>query len=123
MFQKPLPEKYLKISEKEALELIAQYKRQLADRIVILGHHYQRDEIIQFVDFTGDSLKLSRIGAEQKDAEFIIFCGVHFMAESADILAQDYQKVLLPHMAAGCGLADMAAIDQVRLCWHYLRNN
>ncbi|MFC1783330.1 quinolinate synthase NadA [Planctomycetota bacterium] len=123
MKQASLPDKYQQLSQDDALELIAQCKRELADRIVILGHHYQRDEIIQFADFTGDSLKLSQIAAQQKDAEFIIFCGVHFMAESADILAEDYQKVLLPHMDAGCGLAEMADIEQVKQCLLFLQKN
>ncbi|MCP4712981.1 MAG: quinolinate synthase NadA, partial [Planctomycetes bacterium] len=110
MFQEPLPEKYLGLSEEEALEMIGRCKKAVSDRTVILGHHYQRDSIIQFADFAGDSLKLSQLAAEQKDAEFIVFCGVHFMAESADILADDCQKVLLPQMDAGCSMADMADI-------------
>ncbi|KPK77176.1 MAG: hypothetical protein AMJ79_04070 [Phycisphaerae bacterium SM23_30] len=123
MFQVPLPEKYQQLGRDEAVDRIAQCQQQLGDRMVILGHHYQRDEIIQFADFTGDSLKLSQIAAQQKNAEFIVFCGVHFMAESADILAEPYQKVLLPHMDAGCGLAEMADIGQVEQCWHYLQQN
>jgi len=120
MFQEPLPEKYLGMSEAEALELIGSCKRAVSGRTVILGHHYQRDSIIQFADFAGDSLKLSQLAAEQKDTEFIVFCGVHFMAESADILADDHQKVLLPQMDAGCSMADMADIGQVERCWDYL---
>jgi quinolinate synthase len=87
---------------------------------VILGHHYQRDEVIKFADFTGDSFKLSRQAASRHDAEFIVFCGVHFMAESADILSGPHQTVILPDLAAGCSMADMAAVDQLELCWREL---
>ncbi|MCP4707653.1 MAG: quinolinate synthase NadA [Planctomycetes bacterium] len=123
MFQEPLPEKYLGLSEDEALELIGSCKRADSGRTVILGHHYQRDSIIEFADFAGDSLKLSQLAAEQKDAEFIVFCGVHFMAESADILAGEHQKVLLPQMDAGCSMADMADIGQVERCWDFLEGH
>ena len=85
------------------------------------GHHYQRDEVIQFADVTGDSFKLARDAAARPDAEFIVFCGVHFMAESADILTSDAQKVILPDLAAGCSMADMAAIAQVEAAWDQLR--
>ena len=120
MYQVPLPEKFQKIEREEALALIAELKGQLAERMVILGHHYQHDDIIGFADFTGDSLKLSQIAAEQRGKEFIVFCGVHFMAESADILTGPGQKVLLPDMTAGCPMADMAEIDQVEECWQVL---
>lgn len=123
MYQPPLPEMFEKIPSDEAVGLIGRHKEQLAGRMVILGHHYQRDEIIQFADFTGDSLKLSQIAAQQREAEFIVFCGVHFMAESADILTSEKQKILLPDMTAGCSMADMAEIDQVRQCWDTLRAN
>lgn len=89
----------------------------LGDRAFILGHHYQRDEVIQFADVTGDSFKLAREAAARPEAEYIIFCGVHFMAESADILTTKGQKVILPDLAAGCSMADMAAINQVEDCW------
>ncbi|XBH20187.1 quinolinate synthase NadA [Jonesiaceae bacterium BS-20] len=89
----------------------------LGDRAFILGHHYQRDEVIQFADVTGDSFKLAREAAARPEAEYIIFCGVHFMAESADILTTKDQKVILPDLAAGCSMADMAAINQVEDCW------
>jgi len=92
-------------------------KSQLGDRVFILGHHYQRDEVIQFADVTGDSFKLAQKAAAQPQAEFIVFCGVHFMAESADILTADSQKVILPDLAAGCSMADMAEITQVEQCW------
>lgn len=89
----------------------------LGDRALILGHHYQRDEVIEFADITGDSFKLAQAAAEQSTAEFIIFCGVHFMAESADILTGSHQKVILPDLAAGCSMADMATASQVEQCW------
>jgi len=92
-------------------------KAALGERVFILGHHYQRDEVIQFADVTGDSFKLAQRAADMPDAEFIIFCGVHFMAESADILTDDFQKVILPDLAAGCSMADMAGINQVEQCW------
>jgi len=95
-------------------------KEALGDRLFILGHHYQRDEVIQFADVTGDSFKLSQQAAARPEAEFIVFCGVHFMAESADILTSDEQKVILPDMAAGCSMADMAEIGQVEDCWRTL---
>ena len=95
-------------------------KAALGDRVFILGHHYQRDEVIQFADVTGDSFKLARDAAARPDAEFIVFCGVHFMAESADILTGPEQKVILPDLAAGCSMADMAVLSQVEACWDQL---
>jgi quinolinate synthase len=92
-------------------------KDALGGRVFILGHHYQRDEVIQFADVTGDSFKLAQKAADMPDAEFIVFCGVHFMAESADILTANNQKVILPDLAAGCSMADMAEISQVEQCW------
>jgi quinolinate synthase len=92
-------------------------KDALGERVFILGHHYQRDEVIQFADVTGDSFKLAQKAADMPNAEFIVFCGVHFMAESADILTADNQKVILPDLAAGCSMADMAEISQVEQCW------
>lgn len=92
----------------------------LGTRALILGHHYQRDEVIQFADITGDSFKLAQAASEQKNAEFIFFCGVHFMAESADILTSPQQKVILPDLAAGCSMADMATASQVQECWKEL---
>jgi quinolinate synthase len=92
-------------------------KEALGSRALILGHHYQRDEVIQFADITGDSFKLAQAAAAQSAAEYIIFCGVHFMAESADILTGDHQKVILPDLAAGCSMADMATASQVDQCW------
>ncbi|GHJ45057.1 quinolinate synthase A [Catellatospora sp. TT07R-123] len=95
-------------------------KAALGDRVFVLGHHYQRDEVIQFADVTGDSFKLAREAAARPDAEFIVFCGVHFMAESADILTSEAQKVVLPDLAAGCSMADMAVLEQVEQCWDLL---
>jgi len=95
-------------------------KQALGDRVFILGHHYQRDEVIQFADVTGDSFKLAQQAAAHPEAEYIVFCGVHFMAESADILTADSQQVVLPDLAAGCSMADMAAISQVEECWRVL---
>ncbi|HVH56418.1 MAG TPA: quinolinate synthase NadA [Vicinamibacterales bacterium] len=118
--RQPLPEKYLRLSDDEMDERIAAARRTLGTRVVILGHHYQRDEVIKFADFTGDSLKLARAAATRHEAEFIVFCGVHFMAESADILRASHQKVLLPDLAAGCSMADMAAPDQLQMAWREL---
>jgi quinolinate synthase len=95
-------------------------KAALGDRVFVLGHHYQRDEVIQFADVTGDSFKLARDAAGRPEAEFIVFCGVHFMAESADILTSGRQRVVLPDLAAGCSMADMAAIAQVEAAWDEL---
>lgn len=95
-------------------------KAALGDRVFVLGHHYQRDEVIQFADVTGDSFKLAREAAARPSAEFIVFCGVHFMAESADILTGDAQRVVLPDLAAGCSMADMAALGQVETAWEAL---
>ena len=92
----------------------------LGDRLLVLGHHYQRDEVIAFADITGDSFKLALAASLQPSAEFIIFCGVHFMAESADILTSPEQKVILPDLAAGCSMADMATANQVNDCWKVL---
>lgn len=92
----------------------------LGDRAIILGHHYQRDEVINFADITGDSFKLAQAAQQQEEAEFVIFCGVHFMAESADILTSDKQQVILPDLAAGCSMADMATASQVDACWKTL---
>jgi quinolinate synthase len=95
-------------------------KAALGERVFVLGHHYQRDEVIQFADVTGDSFKLAKEAAARPEAEFIVFCGVHFMAESADILTADHQQVILPDLAAGCSMADMAEIQQVEDAWDVL---
>jgi quinolinate synthase len=116
-----LPERYLGLSDEEMASRIAAARATLGDRLVILGHHYQRDEVIRFADYTGDSFKLAREIARHPSAEFIVFCGVHFMAESADILALPHQKVILPDLAAGCSMADMVAPDQLEICWFELQ--
>lgn len=116
-----LPDSYKRIPDQELERRIAEAKSRLGNRVVILGHHYQRDEIIQFADYRGDSLKLARQAAQHPDADFIIFCGVHFMAESADILRAEHQAVILPNLEAGCSLADMADIGQVETCWQELQ--
>jgi quinolinate synthase len=95
-------------------------KEALGERVFVLGHHYQRDEVIQFADVTGDSFKLAREAAARPEAEYVVFCGVHFMAESADILTSEHQKVILPDLAAGCSMADMAALGQVEDAWDAL---
>ncbi|WP_062293680.1 quinolinate synthase NadA [Demequina phytophila] len=107
-------------SDPDLVERARAAKEALGDRVFILGHHYQRDEVIQFADVTGDSFKLARDAAARPEAEFIVFCGVHFMAESADILTSDQQAVVLPDMAAGCSMADMANINQVDDAWAQL---
>ena len=99
---------------------IADARRALGNRLVILGHHYQRDEVIRFADYTGDSFRLARQIANRPEADYIVFCGVHFMAESADVLCAPHQKVILPDLAAGCSMADMAAPEQLETCWEEL---
>jgi quinolinate synthase len=120
MPQALLPEHLTRLSEDETDRRIAEIRERLGSRLVVLGHHYQRDEVIKFADVRGDSFKLAQWASEQKDAEYILLCGVHFMAESADILSAPYQKVLLPDLSAGCSMADMAALDQVETCWSEL---
>jgi quinolinate synthase len=117
MLQTILPSRFNHLTDDEVDCRIRDARNALAERLVILGHHYQRDEVIKFADVRGDSFKLAQWAASRKDAEYIVFCGVHFMAESADVLSADYQKVVLPDMSAGCSMADMAAIDQVEACW------
>jgi quinolinate synthase len=120
LHQQPLPPEYTQLSDEEVSRRIETAKSMLGDRLLILGHHYQRDEIIAHADITGDSYKLSKDAAARQDVEFIVFCGVHFMAESADILGGDNQIVILPNMAAGCSMADMANRFQVKACWRQL---
>ena len=115
--RQPLPERYLSLSDEEMDRRILAAKRTLGRRLVILGHHYQRDEVIKFADYTGDSYKLAGQVSRRPDAEFIVFCGVHFMAESADVLSGDRQQVILPDLAAGCSMADMADPEQLEQCW------
>src|SRR5499433_858606 len=112
-------EEYLVMNDGEVESQIESAREELGDRVVILGHHYQRDDVIRHADLTGDSYQLSVL-ASKTDAEFIVFCGVHFMAESADILGKALQRVILPDMGAGCSMADMATIDQVEDAWEQL---
>src|ERR1700679_999132 len=107
---------YLSLPDHSMDARIGEARRELGASTILLGHHYQRDEVIRFADFTGDSYRLSKIAAET-EARYIVFCGVHFMAESADVLGRDGQQVLLPDLNAGCSMADMAEISQVEACW------
>ena len=119
-WQPEIPERYLGMDAAELRERIGRARERLGERLVILSHHYQRDDVVQFADFLGDSLKLSQQAAARGDADFILFCGVHFMAESADILTRPDQIVMLPNLAAGCSMADMAAPDDVYHSWDEL---
>ncbi len=120
-WQKDIPEEYWSLDGAALAGRIAEARRRLGSRCVVLGHHYQREDIIQFADYRGDSFNLARWAADRAEAEFIVFCGVHFMAESADILSQPHQKVILPNMSAGCSMADMADPDDVYACWDELK--
>lgn len=120
LWQPSLDEKYLKLSSAELAAAISRRREELGDRLIILGHHYQTDEVIRHADFTGDSLRLSQLAAErvaEKGAEFVIFCGVHFMAETADLVAPEGTKVILPDLSAGCSMADMADYDDAIEAW------
>lgn len=117
-----IPESYLNKSSEELAAEAAGLKKELGARVYIPGHHYQREEVIRFADDRGDSLKLAQLSAKNKAAEYIVFCGVHFMAETADILTNDDQKVILPDMRAGCSMADMADIYQLERAWGTLQN-
>ncbi|MDZ5470835.1 quinolinate synthase NadA (plasmid) [Bacillus sp. 31A1R] len=112
-----IPERYKNMSTQELEDRVRAIKTKLGKKLYIPGHHYQKDEVIQFADDTGDSLKLAQLSAENREAEFIVFCGVHFMAETADILTTKEQKVYLPDMRAGCSMADMADIYQTERAW------
>ncbi|TXK17356.1 quinolinate synthase NadA [Homoserinibacter sp. GY 40078] len=118
--QGELPAEYREADDVELAERIRAAKAVLGDRVVVLGHFYQRDEIVAHADFLGDSFQLARAAQTVPDAEAIVFCGVHFMAETADVLAQSHQEVILPNLAAGCSMADMADIDSVEECWERL---
>ena len=118
--RQPLPEEYLGLSDEDMDRRIAEARAKLGTRLVILGHHYQRDEIIKFADYTGDSFKLAGEISKHPEAEFIVFCGVHFMAESADVLCAPHQQVILPDLAAGCSMSDMAEPEQLENCWNDL---
>src|ERR1700680_3966848 len=115
-----VPLSYAEMSGEELDLRIAVAREKLSERLVILGHHYQRDEIIKYADFRGDSFKLAQLAAARPQADYIVFCGVHFMAESADILSAPHQRVILPNPAAGCSMADMANIAEVEECWQIL---
>lgn len=115
-------EEYLGLSEQELYDRIQAAKRELGARLVILGHHYQRDDVVCHADFTGDSFKLAQQANTRPEADYIVFCGVHFMAESADILSGSHQQVILPDLAAGCSMADMAQPEQVESAWEQLQD-
>ena len=117
-----IPIRYIKMKPDELDSRIDAAKAALGRRLVTLGHHYQRDEVIKYADLRGDSFKLSQFAASQEEAEYIVFCGVHFMAETADILSTPDQAVILPNLTAGCSMADMAAIDDVLDCWDDLED-
>ena len=115
--QTPLPEGYVNATSEDLAGRIAAAKETLGSRLMILGHHYQRDEVMRWADVRGDSFGLSRLAAASRDAEFIVFCGVHFMAESADVLTSAGQQVILPDLNAGCSMADMADLESVEEAW------
>lgn len=117
-----LPESITSLTEQEMEMRVREIKRVLGERLFIPGHHYQKDEVIQFADAVGDSLQLAQISSQNSEAEFIVFCGVHFMAETADILTGDHQEVILPDMRAGCSMADMADIHQTERAWAKLQD-
>ncbi|HUP70637.1 MAG TPA: quinolinate synthase NadA [Acidimicrobiales bacterium] len=118
--QGPLPDRYTTATPAELSEWIAAARLSLGERVLILGHHYQRDEVMRWADARGDSFGLSRLAADNHTAEYVVFCGVHFMAESADILTAAHQKVILPDLNAGCSMADMADIESVEEAWEAL---
>ncbi|MCL4222072.1 MAG: quinolinate synthase NadA [Phycisphaerales bacterium] len=120
LWQPSLPERYTRLSDHDLADAIADRRRRLGHQLVILGHHYQTDEVIRHADFTGDSLKLSQLAgsvARQRDVRWVVFCGVHFMAESADMLTPEHVQVILPDLSAGCSMADMADIDDTIAAW------
>ena len=119
-WQGDIPSGYWKLTAPEIVQRIRNAKEKLGRQCVILGHHYQREDVIQFADLKGDSYKLSQWASQQAEAKFILFCGVHFMAEAAHILAGHHQKVILPNMSAGCSMADMAEPEDVYACWDEL---
>src|SRR5437660_6770970 len=118
--QSALPDEYTDASGDELAARIAAAKNALGERLFILGHHYQRDEVMKWADARGDSYRLSVLAQKRPEADYIVFCGVHFMAESADVLTGPHQRVVLPDLNAGCSMADMADIDQVEECWDTL---
>lgn len=116
-----ISEDYLQATDEELIQRIQTAKAQLGDQLLMLAHHYQKDEVVNFADETGDSLQLAQIAAKNKTAEYIVFCGVHFMAETADMLTEDHQKVILPDLSAGCSMADMANSHQLTKAWAALQ--
>jgi len=121
-WQQDIPSEYWHLGAEELKERVAEARRKLGQRLIVPGHHYQREDIIQFADFRGDSFNLARWAAGHPESEYIVFCGVHFMAEAADILSAPHQKVMLPNMAAGCSMADMADPEDVYACWSELED-
>src|SRR6266545_591937 len=119
-WQQDIPREYWDLDAKQLVARVAEARRKLGSRLIVLGHHYQREDIIQFADFRGDSFKLAQWAAGHPESEYIVFCGVHFMAEAADILSAPHQTVVLPNMAAGCSMADMAAPDDLFSAWDEL---
>jgi quinolinate synthase len=119
-WQQDIPQEYWNLTADQLTERVAKARKKLGSKLIILGHHYQREDIIAFADFRGDSFKLSQWAAEHPEADYIVFAGVHFMAEAADILSADHQTVMLPNMAAGCSMADMADPDDVYAAWDEL---
>ncbi|MDP6605001.1 MAG: quinolinate synthase NadA, partial [Dehalococcoidia bacterium] len=116
-WQPDIPGEYRSLDAGELVERVRAARATLGDQVVVLGHHYQREDIIQFADERGDSFMLARYAAERPEAPYIVFCGVHFMAEAADILSGDHQQVVLPNMEAGCSMADMASTPDVQAAW------
>jgi quinolinate synthase len=119
-WQQPLPDIYVRLSDAELRVRIGMAKESLGEKVCVLGHHYQQDAVVEFADYVGDSFELSRYAARQKSARYVVFCGVHFMAESADILTEPDVQVILPDLGAGCSMADMANIDQTHEAWEQL---
>ena len=120
LWQPSLPERYTRLSDDELSTAIEDRRRRLGEQLVILGHHYQADEVVRHADFTGDSLKLSQLAgsvARERNVRYVVFCGVHFMAESADMLTPEHVQVILPDLSAGCSMADMADIDDTTHAW------
>ncbi|MEY2448947.1 MAG: quinolinate synthase [Acidimicrobiaceae bacterium] len=118
--QSPLPDRYTSATPEELTTWIGSARALLGDRVFILGHHYQRDEVMRWADARGDSYRLSVLAQQRPEADYIVFCGVHFMAESADVLTADHQQVILPDLNAGCSMADMADLDEVEEAWDAL---
>ncbi|HXH22973.1 MAG TPA: quinolinate synthase NadA [Dehalococcoidia bacterium] len=119
-WQQDIPREYWDLTSEVLVERVAAARKKLGEKLIVLGHHYQREDIIQFADFRGDSFKLAQWAAGHPEADYIVFCGVHFMAEAADILSAPHQTVVLPNMAAGCSMADMADPEDVYACWEEL---